>query len=132
MAADAHHFADLSHGIDQVLLHGIFRIHCCYLQIGYVCGKRAGKCSIKINARLWDECDRNQVRSERIRLLPYSFIALTRSCFTEIFFIAIPPYNLGRITACELFLNKTCKDGRRASPLKCEHYSILTQRKKVV
>jgi len=34
-------------------------------------------------------CD--QKRSERIRLLPYSCIALTRSCFMEFFFMAIPP-----------------------------------------
>jgi len=39
--------------------------------------------------RATDWCD--QKRSERIRVLPYSSIALTRSCFTEFFFIAIPP-----------------------------------------
>ena len=33
----------------------------------------------------------DQKRSERIRDLPCSSIALTRSCFMEIFFIAIPP-----------------------------------------
>ena len=32
-----------------------------------------------------------QKRSERIRLVPYSFIALTRSCLSMILFIAIPP-----------------------------------------
>ena len=42
-------------------------------------------------------CDRNQKRSERIRLLPYSSIALTRSCFMEIFFIAIPPKKVVRM-----------------------------------
>ena len=40
-------------------------------------------------------CVHDQKRSERIRVLPYSSIALTRSCF--IFFIAIPPKKVQRI-----------------------------------
>ena len=45
----------------------------------------------------------DQMRFSRIRLLPYSFIALTRSCFAEIFFIAIPPKIYLRICAAVLF-----------------------------
>jgi len=75
-------------------------------------------------------CDRYQKRSERIRLLPYSSIALTRSCFMEIFFMAIPPKKVARINRNEIFIFKTC---RFALPLALawRYYSTRFSRKKV-
>ena len=63
--------------------------------VGYL--QKSGCCFIYIIGLLRTLQKRDQKRSERIRLLPYSSIALTRSCFTEFFFIAIPPKKVGRI-----------------------------------
>jgi hypothetical protein len=49
----------------------------------------------------------DQIRSERIRVLPYSSIALTRSCFID-FFIAIPPKNLCGTAANESYIPQSC------------------------
>lgn len=74
-------------------------------------------------------CD--QKRSERIKVLPYSSIALTRSCFTEFFFIAIPPKKFGGLAAIEFSSPQSCSRSNCQLRLRCGYYSILCPRKKV-
>ena len=52
-------------------------------------------------------CVHDQKQSERISVLPYSSIALTRSCFT-FFFIAIPPKQFYGCSAFESFHLASC------------------------
>ena len=44
----------------------------------------------------------------------------------------IPPFYVGRITRREISFCITCKGSKNAFPLKCDYYSILTRREKVV
>lgn len=89
------HLAVALHCLDEILLHSQFVFHNQYLQNQI--------------ARKARQCFSYQKRSERIRLFPCCSIALTRSCFMEIFLIAIPPYNMGGKSTCEFSLNKSCK-----------------------
>ena len=79
LADDRAHLANGLHTADQIFLHrhNVFLQKLCLLFLSVI--------------PLWDSEKCDQKRSERIRDLPCSSIALTRSCFMEIFFIAIPP-----------------------------------------
>ena len=121
LADNAAHLADGLHTADQILLHRhnqlppmmwsgkseikpvqiltILIVEIQYLFMFHICfhvflPPTAMCCCLSISFALDGAgFDRNQKRSERIKVLPYSSIALTRSCFTEFFFIAIPPLN---------------------------------------
>lgn len=86
LTADAvEQLAVLRHHQKQILLHNIIppkvlRIESIYLYFVWKPARNTGKLR------------QNQKRSARARFLPYSSIPWTRSCFTEYFFTAIPPY----------------------------------------
>ena len=75
-------------------------------------------------------CVYDQKRSERIRVLPYSSIALTRSCLA-FFFIAIPPKKFCGRTAFESLFLKSCSRVVCLLRLRWTYYSTRSQRKKV-
>lgn len=87
LAADlVQQLAIFGHGLDQILHHVVLH---------KIKPPKFEWCKIiSVFARSGAGKDRDQVRS-RMRAFPYSSIALMRSCFMELFFIAIPPWNYG-------------------------------------
>ena len=82
--------AVVGHALDQVLHHSV--LHSKNTSKNWV-----EKKSIYLSARCGASGNLDQKRSLRARLFPYSCIALMRSCFTVILFIAIPPWKSGAV-----------------------------------
>ena len=94
--------------------------------------KVSGENILSISCPLWGALWSDQKRSERIRVLPYSSIALMRSCFIELFFIALPPKQVVRTKPQMKFWFSF--PARFALPLALawRYYSTRFSRKKVV